>query len=145
LIDPVVPKDWCPVCLDSERRGPPTYKNQKEIEKFFVTPVSFGTVILRPTFEEKDLDLLAPYFEMGEIVDTDGYRSRGLWIMNDDGSWERLKEDDPIHIPLKYWQNRGKKYYYDNYDHYYYCLFETPDGEWEEWEHPESAPSSDSE
>lgn len=134
--DHKIPPDWCPVC--SNRMGIPKYSN-KDVYKYMCFPVSFGTICPRPEFRKDEIDQIAHLFETGEIVDCDGYRSRKLFIKNDDGGWTPLESDDPTYIPYYYVKLRGRKFYLENYSFFYGCMFETSDGGWEDFDSDKSS------
>ena len=75
----------CPICCNENNSRIDMYK----IDNRFVT----GSVILRNIIPKKYLDQIMYEFTNGSIVDTEGYRGTGLYLL-DDKKWIALELDE---------------------------------------------------
>ena len=100
--------------------------NSKDRPQFFdnrlkmyllITSYIIGTIHLRPHIPEDALLYLSDEYQKGDLVDTVGYRGRGLWIF--DGTcfilpkeFDSCRIGEYVPIPSEYLELRGYCYYY---------------------------------
>lgn len=112
--------DKCPICNPVQKSVLKSLNKNNYDEKLIPYIVSneliTGSVILRPIFPKKYIHHLADLhvFEEGDLVDVDGYRGIGLYILDDDGKFKQVKTGEYYPgWPIKWLKKRGYRYYVD--------------------------------